>query len=393
MTATVPEIWPQRVLIVSHTFVKGAAQELEEYLSRRRIELLTFIGHPLECASDQRSFIKNYQQGKLIGSRTSALWRYGAVLGYFKDLWLTFVWALRTGKHYDLLVGVNNLNALACLVLRSLRRGKRVVYYTIDYVPKRFSNRWLNAIYHSLDTFCVRHADVVWNVSPRMREARIAKGLSRYDKKQVEVPIGVHIQKISRAPSTSAGRRRVLFIGHIIEKQGAQLLVEAAPRVIAAVPDVRFRIVGDGDYRARIEQLVAERGLEKHFEFVGLVTDRNRLNDELRQGGIGVAPYVPAPDSFTYFSDPTKPKDYMAFGLPVVITDVPHIAREIQNRGAGFVIRYDADELAERLISLLEDDSLYERCREAALAFAAQYNWDEIFGRAVSYTIGLVHRK
>lgn len=384
MTATVPKILPQRVLIVSHTFVKGAAQELEEHLLRRGVELLTFIGHPLECALDQRSFIKNYQQGRLAGSRTAMTWRHGAVLGYFKDLWLTFFWSLKTGKRYDLLVGVNNLNTLACLVLRALRRGKLVVYYTIDYVPKRFSNRWLNAIYHSLDTFCVRHADVVWNVSPRMREARTAKGLSRYDNKQVQVPIGIHIQKISRAPLTSAGRHRVLFIGHIIEKQGVQLLVEAAPLVIAAVPDARFRIVGDGDYRARIENIVAERGLEKHFEFVGLITDRNRLDDELREGGIGVAPYVPAPDSFTYHSDPTKPKDYMAFGLPVVITDVPHIAREIQSRGAGFVIRYDADELAGKLVSLLKDTETFERCRTAALAFAEEFDWDEIFGRALS---------
>jgi len=374
----------QRVLIVSHTFVKGAAQELEEYLLRNEIESLTFIGHPLEIAPQQRSFIKTHRHGKLIEHRTSAVWKYGAILGYFKDLWFTLIWTLKSGQRYDLLVGVNNLNALACLILRALGRGKKVAYYTIDYVPKRFSNRLLNSIYHALDTFCVRYVDTVWNVSPRMLEIGAVRGLAQYREKQIQVPIGINIKRLGPLNLTSTGCRRVLFIGHIIEKQGAQLVVEAAPAVIKAVPDVRFKIVGDGDYRAHVERMVTERGLSDYFEFTGLIIDRARLDDELRQGGIGVAPYVPTPDNFTYFSDPTKPKDYMAFGLPVVITDVPHIASEIEKRGAGFMIQYDARQLADKLVSLLSDVEMYECCRAAALMFAAEFDWDEIFGRMLS---------
>src|SRR5690606_6446004 len=79
---------------------------------------------------------------------------------------------LSSKKPVDLYVGVDNFNAFWGVILKKLGWVKEVVYYTIDYVPVRFQNPVLNDVYHWMDKFCVRNADVVWNVSPRIAEGR-----------------------------------------------------------------------------------------------------------------------------------------------------------------------------------------------------------------------------
>ena len=77
----------------------------------------------------------------------------------------------------DLFVGIDNLNALAGIFLRKLGAVRRVAYYVIDYTPRRFANPLLNRLYHWIDRTCVRHADVIWNLSSRMHKVRARQGL------------------------------------------------------------------------------------------------------------------------------------------------------------------------------------------------------------------------
>ena len=41
-------------------------------------------------------------------------------------------------------------------------------------------------------------------------------------------------------------------------------------------------------------------------------------------------------DSMTQYTDPSKPKQFMACGLPVIITAVPWVAEEIEKKQYGF---------------------------------------------------------
>jgi len=373
----------KKILIVSHTFVKGASQELEDFLVRNRTAIVLFIGHPLGYSKDKRSFFQQYTGGNLIVRGEAKDYNLPEIFLYVKDVSYTIYWVFKSRLKFDLLIGVDNLNAFSCLMLKWLGRGKKVVYYTIDYVPRRFKNRLLNYIYHRLDTFCVIWSDVVWNVSERMIEGREKKGVStKYRTKQATVPIGINYSMIKRPSYTQIDRKKVIFLGHLIEKQGVQLLIQAAPMIISEVPDIRFEIIGGGEYENDLKRLAEDLGVQKYFEFEGLITDRDIIEQKLRKAAIGVAPYVPFSDNFTYYSDPTKPKDYMAFGLPVIITDVPHIAKEIEERKVGFIIKYDSNMLAEKVLTLLKDDGLYQLYRQNAIEFASEYDWNKIFPRA-----------
>ena len=85
--------------------------------------------------------------------------------------------------------------------------------------------------------------------------------------------------------------------------------------------------------------------------------------------------------NFTWYTDLSKPKQYMACGLPVIITVNPEIADEIQNRKPGIAIDYEKNKFVETVMLLLNDDNLYFNYRKNAIDFASGLEWSVIFER------------
>ena len=122
-----------KIIIVTHVFATGPAQELEEYLKNRVKELL-FIGHPFSYASDIRSFYKRYEKGTLTKEKKALSWKLPGLLMWFKDIVYTIFWTLCSKGKFDLYVGADNLNAFTGLFLRKIGKVKKVIFYTIDYL-------------------------------------------------------------------------------------------------------------------------------------------------------------------------------------------------------------------------------------------------------------------
>jgi len=371
------------VAIITHYLVKGAGQELEEFLKERRPPVLVAISHPLRSGTS-RSECRFYVSGELHRRWTFPGVRLPAVVEYASHVVLTLWWLLRTGKRFHLVVAVDGLNTVAGALVRWLGRTDKLVFYTIDYVLRRFEQPWLNAIYHAIDRFAVRRADQVWNLSPRMVQGREGRGMDkRYRSKQVTVPIGIHIDRLPRLPIEEIDRYAVAYVGELSEKQGVQLLVEAAPAILAQVPKARFVVIGGGDFESQLREAVDRARLANRFVFHGWVRDRQRMETLLGRCAVGVALYRPDPLNFSYYADPTKPKDYLGLGLPVLITDVPHVARDVVAARAGLMVEYEAAAVAKATIDLLTDNALYTVMRANALAFAQDYQWESVFSTAL----------
>jgi glycosyltransferase involved in cell wall biosynthesis len=255
--------------------------------------------------------------------------------------------------------------------------------YTIDYVPKRFNNKFLNLLYHQIDGYCVNHCHQVWNLSPRMAEERAKKGVSR-DAKQIVVPIGVNFSRIKRLPIEEIDRNCVVYMGHLRKGQGLELIIDALPKIAKKIPNIKLIIIGTGPLENDLKNMASELGVSNNVEFEGFIKDHRDVENMLVKCAVGLAIYEPNPDSITQYTDPSKPKQYMACGLPVIITGVPWIAKEIEDWNMGFVIGYSEHELADAITKLLMDDELYAMCKGNAIRFASKLDWNVIFAEAFS---------
>ncbi len=327
----------KKIIIVTHVYATGPSQDLEEYLTNNKVKKLLFIGHPLFYRKHQNgSGYKVYKKGKLTRERYLKNRKLPLFFSSFKDLFLNIYWVFGAKGRWDLFVGVDNLNAFSGVWLRRLGLVRKVVYYVIDYTPQRFKNNILNNVYHWVDKFCVKNCDETWNLSPRMAEAREKyRGLKKeLYQRQKTVPIGIWYNRIPRKDFLEIEKHTLVFMGHILKKQGIQYVLAAVPKIIKEIPDFKFLIIGGGDYLAVLKEKVRDLKIEKYAAFTGFIENHQEIEERLSRSALAVAIYERGKKktNFTYFADPGKLKSYLAAGLPVLLTDVPYNAKEIERK-------------------------------------------------------------
>ncbi|MCE5252022.1 glycosyltransferase [bacterium] len=375
------------LISVKHTYFESPGTpeaELVRYLRGRASSILT-ISHPFPEAVHipLNTMIVEYgPDGAVVHETTAPPVRGNALLFYLKDLIFSVHYVFRSGRIYDLYVGSDNLNTLAGLVLRMFGRVRRVAFYVIDFTPVRFPGRVMNALYQGINRVCCYHADVIWNVSEAMPEGRESIGIRKdLSAPQITVPLGCTFNAIPRKPVRDIDPHAIVYFGALREEHGPGLILDALPSVLERFPDTTVVFAGDGELRGMLEKRAKENGIEAHVRFTGFLRSDGDIYDVLTGCGLALATYPPGDDTYKKYADPGKVKIYLGCGLPVLITDVPSVAREIESKGAGVIVRHDPEDLARAISGIFADRDGYERMRERAVEMAAEYDWDAIWER------------
>lgn len=383
-----PNLNQFKIIVCGHVFVSGPTQALVEYLtSKNRAGEILFIGHPLFPGqnNENTSFCFYYQKGELIKKEYHRHFSTFSPLCYFIDFLLSCFWGLKTKQKWDLFIGLNNLNALSGLVLKLLGQVKKVIFYGVDYVPQRFENPLMNYLYHLTDKICVYHVDQVWSLSPKMVEARLKyKNIKIKKSKNKIVPMGVWFNEIKRPPFNKIKKHTLVFMGHLLKKQGVQTVIKAMPEIIKKIPDFQFMIIGTGEYGAELKRLVKKMSLTDKVTFTGLIKNYQKMVQLISQSACAVALYQKGNKqrNFTYYTDPGKIKDYLGAGLPIILTDVPPNAQEIEKAGCGVIINDNKKEVAQAVIKIMENEKKLKQYKKNALKLAQKYDWPKIYSQA-----------
>jgi glycosyltransferase involved in cell wall biosynthesis len=375
------------VVVVAHKYVTQPDDELVLYLNSTRAARVLHICHSFSDAPDRRSLFRLYCAGELVRTERSADFKsWPEPLVYVKEMIFTLWWTLRHGgARWDLFVGMDGLCVLWGNLLRMLGRVRKTVYWAMDFVPRdRFASRTKNAVYASVNAHGYRHADEVWDLSPRMAQAREELGgISPADcRRNVLVPYGVWRERIPHFSYEECERDTLVFMGHLLEKQGVQLAIRAIPRIVGSIPGFRFKIVGGGSYRSELEALAVRLGVAERCLFLGRIERIEDLEREVALGAAAIAPYIRSLDTWTVYADPGKVKTYLACGVPVLLTDVPWNAESIAREGCGVIIGEDIDDIATQVVRVMEPET-NRRMRARALQFARGFEWPAIFAAAL----------
>lgn len=379
---TLSQIADKKIVIFSHYATTGACEELREWMVGLKVRELVYVAFPFGSNKDASIRVERFSRGELVQRRRSLFRiRLPEPLAYAKDLFYALWYGARFARGADVLLAGDNLLSLAGILTRWMSGVRHVVYYMIDYTPVRYANRLLNALYYGVDRFAACHADAVWPLTPQIIRGRFMSG--RLDERRVRwyaVPYGSHPLE---AASLSAGdRKRIVYMGDVFRNKGAELFVPMARELTRLVPDFRFTVIGNGKDLPALREEVKAAGLADHFEICGFVENIEDVISRLRGAGVAIAPYYPFDaNNFTFFSDPGKIKVYLGCGLPVVLTDVPPVARELESERAGRIAPYDAAEFASAVAGILGDAD-YPQIRENARRLGARYAWPKVFAEA-----------
>ncbi|WP_336135439.1 glycosyltransferase family 4 protein [Natronomonas amylolytica] len=160
-----------------------------------------------------------------------------------------------------------------------------------------------------------------------------------------------------RESATDGGRKPTLvYTGNLGTAQDLEVCIRALPHL--EHQDAVLRLVGSGDMESKLRELARELGVAERVDFVGTVP-RTAVPTYLNEATVGVAPLKNG-EALAY-AMPTKVYEYLACGLPTVVTGTGEIERFIDESGGGFHAANDPESVAERIDRLLADEALRNR--------------------------------
>lgn len=143
------------------------------------------------------------------------------------------------------------------------------------------------------------------------------------------------------------------------EQKGLDVLLEAAPRVLATLPDARVAIVGNGPTERALRARAAQLGVLGHPRFA-LLPFRAPSASHLQTIDVFVLPS-------RWEAFPIGILEALACGVPQVCSDVGGVGEAVDARTGRLVPPDDAAALADAIIELLGDPALRRSMSAASM--------------------------
>jgi glycosyltransferase involved in cell wall biosynthesis len=241
----------------------------------------------------------------------------------------------------------------------------------------------------------VRRSDRVITISRAMRDILIRDYGARPDRVDI-VHDGVDTRIFHQQEALDLRKRHapgadhvLIFHGVIDPQDGPELLVEAAPAILAEHPRTRFWMVGDGTAVPDLKARAQAAGLADRFYFSGWV------------GQADVARYISAsdlglvilPDVLSARGRVTlKEFEYWACGVPAVLPRLPALQEVVGDEAASrFYTPGDAADLTAKVNALLAgDERRHEMGRLGQQRVVEQFEWRALTGEIARLCEGYV---
>lgn len=167
----------------------------------------------------------------------------------------------------------------------------------------------------------------------------------------------------------------LLYVGRIAKEKNMSVLFEAAALVFASDPHARLWLVGDGPYREQCSQMARELGIGDRVKFVGFIPREE------------VDAYYAASDLFV-FSSLTETQglvvnEAMSYGLPAVVVNGGGAGASVVDDVNGLLVRNDSEQMAESILTILNDEQLAAKLSDGALRTGREYSVASMAERAV----------
>jgi len=195
------------------------------------------------------------------------------------------------------------------------------------------------------------------------------------------IPMGIDLTKMNEFQTNNPKKiidaeYVILTVGRLIPLKGVNYLIQAMNHVVVRYPTAKLIICGEGSEKSNLIDLVSRLNLKENILFTGHIPN-DFIIHYYHCADVFVLPSIRV-DGFEEGLGVVL-LEAMACGIPVIGSNSGGICSIINDGYNGFLAKEKSPEdIAEKIIILLSDESIHEKFRHNGLETVKNYSWDVI---------------
>lgn len=161
----------------------------------------------------------------------------------------------------------------------------------------------------------------------------------------------------------------ITYFGRLKKYKSVDHLVKAFAIVNKEIPNANLHFLGKGDFQPYLEKIVKDLHLNDKTKFFGFISEEDKIkylslahcvvNTSMKEGW-GITNI-----------------EANACGTAVISANVPGLRDSVKDGESGLLYEYgNINQLAERILSILQNRQLYDKLSIGAINWAKQFSWD-----------------
>lgn len=235
-------------------------------------------------------------------------------------------------------------------------------YYVADHVKAKKKAAVVHVDYEMagytrmLDKDAYEAFDRIFCVSDEVRSSYL-KVYPEYEDKTDILHNMIDEERILRLSAEKGGFDddydgfRVLTVGRLNPQKAYEVAIDALAIIKEKGYRIRWYVLGEGDLRDSLKELITSKGLDEDFILCGA---KKNPYPYYRQCDI----YVHAT---RYEGKSIAVQEAQVLKKPIIVSDVPGNREQIDNGVDGLIVSLDANEIANAVIKLHDDRELMDR--------------------------------
>ncbi len=269
----------------------------------------------------------------------------------------------------------NDLDSLPANYLAAKLRGKKLVYDSHEYfteVPELINRKKVKRVWEEIERRILPKLKYTYTVCDSIAEI--------YNKKYgISMKVVRNIPPCKRAKVLDKkgnlpipqGQKVVLYQGAVNIGRGLEYAIKA----MQYTQDVCLLIIGNGDIKPELKNLVSELALEEKVFFMDKMPG-NELAAYTRQADIGISIEENMGLNY-YYALPNKLFDYIRAEVPVLVSPLPEMAAIVRKYDIGSCIEnHSPEHIAEKITSMLHERTRYAEYKSNLKKAGSELCWE-----------------